>query len=178
MEVDYIKTCMKKLTIWYTPNFKPIITHDELDHYMSILGFIPQPPITAATATVTVWKEYSFTGFGPFLLKSQSHHPLPRPRLPYPRIDGLHVDTYSSFLDAINFYLKMDNVSDLFHIRGMALHNIHDRRYKWSRMDKDNDKYVYRVGTLDLSDTSDNTYKEQNPVSRIVPFKNIIDRKL
>ena len=116
---------MKKLAIWYTPNFKPIITHDELERYLSIHGFISQAPFsTSATnaadnndnsvAAVLMWKEYKYIGAGPFLLKSK---PLPCPRLPYPRIDGLHESMYRTFLESVNFYLRKSNIADLFHIR-------------------------------------------------------------
>ncbi|KAK9064500.1 hypothetical protein SSX86_015882 [Deinandra increscens subsp. villosa] len=169
MEVECMKSCMKKLAIWYTPNFKPIITHDELDHIMSTLGFLPMPPVSAA-APAAAWKEYSFPAAGAFL--SDSVSPPPRPRLPYPRIDGLHVETYRSFLEALDFYLRMNNLSDLFHIRGMPLHHAHDRRHKWLRMIGDDIVYVYRDGTLDLSTTYKNADSDWNPVLRIVPWKN------
>ncbi|XP_024995299.1 uncharacterized protein LOC112528501 [Cynara cardunculus var. scolymus] len=183
MEVECMRACMRKLAIWYTPNFKPITTHDELDHILSTLGFIPLPPIsTTITATATAWKEYCFTAAGAFLSKSPS--PPPRPRLPYPRIDGLHVNTYRAFLDAINFYLHMNNISDLFHIRGMPLQHGHDRSQKWCRMVGDDLVYVYREGTMELPaaysccqvNKNAKSSKDQNPVLRIVPWKSIIDR--
>lgn len=118
MEVECMRAVMKKLTIFYTPNFKPIITHNELDHIMSTLGFVPHPlPPPSTTAGTVIWKEYSFSAAGTFILKSTS--PPPRPRLPYPRIDGLHVNTYRDFLESVNFYLRMNNISDLFHIRSV-----------------------------------------------------------
>ncbi|XP_022010715.1 uncharacterized protein LOC110910351 [Helianthus annuus] len=188
MEVECMRSCMRKLSIWYTPNFKPIITHDELDKILSTFGF------TAAASTTPGWKEYSFSAAGTFLAKSPS--PPPRPRLPYPRIDGLHVTTYRSFLDSVNFYLRMNNISDLFHVRGVPLHHAHDRSHKWSRMVKDDLVYVYREGTMDMSATCKNSnkdpkYKEgamdmsekwknanedEDPASIIVPWKNIMNR--
>ncbi|KAJ9549026.1 hypothetical protein OSB04_021569 [Centaurea solstitialis] len=180
MEVECMRASMRKLAIWYTPNFKPITTHDELDHIMSTLGFNPLPPISA-TATATAWREYSFTAAGAFLLKSPNSPP-PRPRLPYPRIDGLHVDTYRTFLEAINFYLRMNNISDLFHIRGMPLQHGHDRNQKWCRMIGDDLVYVYREGTAEYGccpvNKNAKSSKDQNSVLRIVPWKSIIDRIL
>ncbi|KAK1423012.1 hypothetical protein QVD17_18305 [Tagetes erecta] len=170
MEVECMKACMRKLAIWYTPNFKPIITHDELDHIMSNLGFLSLPPLYTATA---VWKEYSFPSAGALI--SDSPSPPPRPRLPYPRIDGLHVNTYRSFLEAIDYYLRMNNISDLFHIRGMPLHHALDRRYKWLRMIGDDLVYVYREGTKDSSTTYKNADKDQKPVLHIVQWENIMD---
>lgn len=118
MEVECMRACMRKLAIWYTPNFKPITNHDELDRIMSTLGFLSLPPISTTTASTSAWKEYSFSAAGIFLSKSPSP---PRPRLPYPRIDGLHVNTYHAFLDSVNFYLRMHNISDIFHIRYVSL---------------------------------------------------------
>ncbi|KAL8267439.1 hypothetical protein R6Q59_004783 [Mikania micrantha] len=173
MEVEYMKACVRKLAIWYTPNFKPIITHDELDHIMSTLGFLPLPPIST-TATVG-WKEYLFSAAGAFLSKSPSP---PRPRLPYPRIDGLHLNTYHSFVKSVNFYLQMNEISDLFHIRGVPLHHAHDRGQKWLRMIGDDLVYVYREGTMDMSATYKNGNKDKNPDLIIVPWKSIMDRIL
>ncbi|KAA8546192.1 hypothetical protein F0562_020914 [Nyssa sinensis] len=82
--------------------------------------------------------------------RSQSRsEPPPRPRLPYPRIDGLHIYTYRAFLDAVNFYLNMEDISDLFHIRGMQLNRVHDRSKKWHRMEEDESVFVYREGTME-----------------------------
>ncbi|GJZ97389.1 hypothetical protein Tco_0669842 [Tanacetum coccineum] len=180
MEKECMRRCMKKLAIWYTPNFKPIITHDELEHYLSMHGFISQAPVstssTAAdnTAAVVMWKEYKYSGAGPFLLKSKR---LPCPRLPYPRIDGLHQNTYRTFLESVNFYLGKSNIADLFHIRGIPLYHAHDRSQKWLRMIGDDLVYVYRDGTMELTDKSDND-KDQNQVMKVVPCKNIRDRML
>ncbi|KAL4569626.1 hypothetical protein LXL04_025268 [Taraxacum kok-saghyz] len=180
MDVECMRACMRKLAIWYTPNFKPITNHDELDRIMSTLGFLPQPPISATTtataAEASDWKEYSFSAAGVFLSKSPSP---PRPRLPYPRIDGLHVNTYRAFLDSLNFYLRMNNISDLFHIRGMPLHHAHDRSQKWLRMVGDDLVYVYREGTMDITAHKNGVQnKDQNQVFCVVPWKNITDKML
>ncbi|GJX37895.1 hypothetical protein Tco_0251198 [Tanacetum coccineum] len=152
----------------------------KLEHYLSMHGFISQAPVstssTAAdnTATVVMWKEYKYSGAGPFLLKSKR---LPCPRLPYPRIDGLHQNTYRTFLESVNFYLGKSNIADLFHIRGIPLYHAHDRSQKWLRMIGDDLVYVYRDGTMQLTDKSDND-KDQNQVMKVVPCKNITDRML
>ncbi|GKB96022.1 hypothetical protein Tco_0982159 [Tanacetum coccineum] len=145
MEKECMRRCMKKLAIWYTPNFKPIITHDELEHYLSMHGFISQAPVstssTAAdnTAAVVMWKEYKYSGAGPFLLKSK--------RSSFPRLPGI------------------------------PLYHAHDRSQKWLRMIGDDLVYVYRDGTMELTDKSDND-KDQNQVMKVVPCKNITDRML
>ncbi|XP_071695315.1 uncharacterized protein [Rutidosis leptorrhynchoides] len=175
MEVERMTTCMKKLAIWYTPNFKPITSHGELDFILSTLGFCPKPPSNAADSAV-LWKEYSFSGAGAFLVKSES--PPPQPRLPYPKIDGLHVNTYRSFLESINYYLRIHNISDLFHIRGMPLHIVHDGNQKWLRMMDDDVFFVYRDDTLDLSATCKDTDKDRKVVMRIASLDDIIVRTL
>lgn len=111
-----MKECVRKLALWYTRYFKPIITHDELEPIMATLGFVGLPP-TSTTATSIAWKEYIYTAES-FWCKSVSESdPPPKPRLPYPRIDGLHIYTYRAFVDALCFYLDMSDISDIFHIR-------------------------------------------------------------
>ncbi|KAK9286068.1 hypothetical protein L1049_014447 [Liquidambar formosana] len=85
-------------------------------------------------------KEYVYSAEG--WLRESTAEPLPRPRM-----DGLHIYTYRAFIDAVKFYLEMSDISDLFHIRGMSLHRIHDRSKKWRRMEEDDSVFVY--GTLD-----------------------------
>ncbi|KAL6346715.1 hypothetical protein AAG906_002831 [Vitis piasezkii] len=96
--------CMRKLALWFTRTFKPIITHDELVPIMDTLGFVALPH-----AGSPAWKEYVYVAGGcRYLLPAETPLPLPpRPRLPYPRIDGLHICTYRAFIDAVNFYLEM-----------------------------------------------------------------------
>ncbi|XP_057493592.1 uncharacterized protein LOC130779069 [Actinidia eriantha] len=139
---DCMRECMRKLGLWYTRNFKPIMTHEELEPIMATLGFVALPSSAAAD-----WKEYVYcAGAGGW---PPTETPPPRPRLPYPRIDGLHIYTYTAFLEALDFYLHMNNISDLFHIRGMPLHRVHDRSRKWRRMEEEDSIFVYREGTLD-----------------------------
>ncbi|PSS21827.1 Sperm mitochondrial-associated cysteine-rich protein [Actinidia chinensis var. chinensis] len=156
---DCMRECMRKLGLWYTRNFKPIMTHEELEPIMATRGFVPLP-----SSSASAWKEYVYcAGAGGW---PPTEAPPPRPRLPYPRIDGLHIYTYTAFLDALDFYLNMNNISDLFHIRvdtalklnagcifeldfrGMPLHRVHDRRKKWRRMEEDS-IFVHREGALD-----------------------------
>ncbi|XP_062104429.1 uncharacterized protein LOC133815605 [Humulus lupulus] len=145
---DYMKECMRKLAIWYTRTFKPIMTHDELEPIMATLGFVGLPPSTAAAAASgSLWKEYVCSA-GRWVANNSAEPP-PRPKLPYPRIDGLHIYTYRAFTEAVNFYLEMGNFSDLFHIRGMPLHRNLDRSRKWRRMEEDDSVFVYRDGTID-----------------------------
>lgn len=141
-----MRECMRKLALWYTRTFKPIMTHEELEPVMATLGFVAQPEKPAPNRVV--WKEYVFAG-RLCRCRSPSSQPLPRPRLPCRRIDGLHIYTYRAFIDAVNFYLEMDDISELFHIRGMPLHKMHDRNKKFRRMDEDESVFVYREGTLD-----------------------------
>jgi hypothetical protein len=109
----------KKLALWFTRTFKPIMTHDELEPIMATLGFVGLPPSSNVTPR---WKEYAYLA-GSWRSNPDAPPP-PRPRLPYPRIDGLHVYTYRAFLDSLNFYLHLPNISDLFQIRYSLLFQI------------------------------------------------------
>ncbi|XVF01657.1 hypothetical protein REPUB_Repub04eG0107100 [Reevesia pubescens] len=201
---DCMRVCMRKLALWYTKTFKPLMTHEELEPIMATMGFVGLPP-DQGTSTVA-WKEYVYTASPPGVSwRSKSSSCLgstvggepnttepPRPKLPYPRIDGLHIYTYRAFLDAVNFYLEMCDISELFHIRGMPLHRSHDRSRKWRCMEEDDSVFVYREGTLEQttynlyhfnkSNSSCNGYgsivirdKGNNaPVSCFVPLKDII----
>ncbi|KAM1684040.1 hypothetical protein ACFXTN_032148 [Malus domestica] len=40
---DYMRGCTRKLALWYTRTFKPIMTHDELEPIMATLGFVGLP---------------------------------------------------------------------------------------------------------------------------------------
>ncbi|GMJ06762.1 hypothetical protein like AT4G38213 [Hibiscus trionum] len=152
---DCMRLCMRKLALWYTKTFKPLMTHEELEPIMATMGFVGLPPDHGSSAVA--WKEYVYRaaspGFSSRWLKSSSclgstAEP-PRPKLPYPRIDGLHIYTYRAFLDAVNFYLEMCDISELFHVRGMPLYRNHDRSRKWRCMEEDDSLFVYREGTLE-----------------------------
>ncbi|OAY70692.1 hypothetical protein ACMD2_10531 [Ananas comosus] len=146
----------KKLTLWHTRTFRPILTHDELEPIMSSVGFVPlpvgpppqQPP--AQPSSAVAWREYAFRaaarggGWAP-----------PRPRLPYPRVDGLHLMTYKAFFVALEFYLGPHLVPNLFHVRAMPLSRANDlafdKAYRPMRdcgIEEDG-IFVYREGTLD-----------------------------
>ncbi|KAE8670073.1 cellulose synthase-like protein D4-like [Hibiscus syriacus] len=158
---DCMRLSMRKLALWYTKTFKPLMTHDELDPIMATMGFVGLPPIQGSSSAVA-WKEYVYMAASPggsWRSKSSTcfgatpggggcEQP-PRPRLPYPRIDGLHIYTYRAFLDAVNFYLDMCDISELFHVRGMPLNRSHDRTRKWRCMEEDDGVFVYREGTLE-----------------------------
>ncbi|KAG2706269.1 hypothetical protein I3843_05G086100 [Carya illinoinensis] len=150
-EMEYMKLCMRKLALWFTRTFKPIMTHEELEPIMATLGFVGLPPSTPNAAIP--WKEYLYMAGGSWRSNSSSGlspaEAPPKPRLPYPRIDGLHIYTYRAFLDAVNFYIDLSDISDLFHIRGMPFHSVHDHNRKWRRMEEDESVFVYREGTLD-----------------------------
>ncbi|KAI3969626.1 hypothetical protein MKX01_020187 [Papaver californicum] len=153
---------MRKLALWHTKTFKPIMTHEELEPIMAKLGFVglpvnsssSSPPIATSvspspSSSNISWKEYYFTAGGsrnPWVTE-----PLPRPKLPYPRIDGLHHKTYGVFCDAVAFYIGKSNLADHFHVRGMPLHRVHDRPFdkKFRLINDDEVFYVYREGTLD-----------------------------
>ncbi|KAL2455149.1 uncharacterized protein Fot_45955 [Forsythia ovata] len=126
VESECMRECMRKLSLWYTRTFNPLLTHDDLHPIMATLGFVPSPvsvpsinidhhqfDLHSTQSTCTApWIEYLHSSSG-----LTSDFPPPRPRLPYPRIDGLHIYTYRAFLDALNFYLRMPNLSDLLHVR-------------------------------------------------------------
>ncbi|KAG8473405.1 hypothetical protein CXB51_035707 [Gossypium anomalum] len=152
---DCMRLCMRKLALWRTTTFKPLMTHAELEPIMVTMGFVGLPPYQETTGLG--WKEYVCTAWWqpkPFSSLSSTAaeppsptDPRPRPKLPYPRIDGLHIDTYRAFLDAVNFYIQMWNISDIFHIRGLPLQRNYDRYRKWRCME-DESIFVYREGTL------------------------------
>ncbi|XP_042494058.1 uncharacterized protein LOC122073532 [Macadamia integrifolia] len=199
---------LRKLALWYTRTFKPIMTHDELEPIMATLGFIglPVSPLSSssscspANAGGGAWKEYVFSAAGGCRNRSPTEA-LPRPRLPYPRIDGLHTCTYRAFVDAVAFYLGKSDISDLFHVRGMPLHRVYDRPFdkKFRRLEEEEGIYVFREGTLDQAtfmlynsnnsnSSSNNTnnnnssnsniiiaIRTSNPaISNLVPLKDII----
>ncbi|XP_021773939.1 uncharacterized protein LOC110737896 [Chenopodium quinoa] len=156
--------CTRKLAIWYTRTFKPIMTHEELEPIMATLGFTAQPETPAVNGVA--WKEYLYVASGYRSLSPDS--PLPKPKLPCQlingrrRIDGLHIYTYRAFIDAVNFYLEMEFISDVFHVRGMPLQAMFDRNKKFRRMDENGSVFVYKGGTLDQA--SFNQYHKNNNV--------------
>ncbi|KAF8020748.1 hypothetical protein BT93_G1249 [Corymbia citriodora subsp. variegata] len=134
-----IPPSMRKLVLWQTKNFRPLFSHKHLEPIMATLGFTALPPAPPSFNGGTTWREYVFAA-GP--------HGRPRPRLPYPRIDGLHNHTYRAFLEAVNFHLRMHDVSTVFHVRGIAMSRV-DLYSKWHALEEGEAIYVYREGTLD-----------------------------
>ncbi|KAL3731029.1 hypothetical protein ACJRO7_027972 [Eucalyptus globulus] len=134
-----IPLSMRKLALWNTRHFRPLFSHKQLEPIMSTLGFTALPPALPSFDGGTTWKEYVFAA-GP--------HGRPRPRLPYPRIDGLHDHTYRAFLEALNFHLQMHDISTVFHVRGMPMNRV-DLYSKWHALEEGEFVYVYREGTLD-----------------------------
>ncbi|KAJ4963376.1 hypothetical protein NE237_023315 [Protea cynaroides] len=185
---------LRKLALWNTRMFKPIMTHDELEPIMATLGFIG---LTVSSTGGAAWKEYVYSAAGGCRDWSPTDT-LPRPRLPYPRIDGLHTCTYRAFVDAVSFYLGKREISDLFHVRGMPLHRVYDRPFdkKFRRLEEEEGIYVFREGTLEQatfmlyngnnsnssssSGSSNNSNiilanRTSNPtISNLVPLKDII----
>lgn len=111
--------CSKKLALWCTITFKPIMTHEELEPIMATLGFMVQSETPCVNGVV--WKEYTHPSGGCQNLSLLS--PPPKVKLPSHlingrhRIDGLHVYTYHAFIKGVKFYLGMDDISNLFHVR-------------------------------------------------------------
>lgn len=116
----------RKLSLWHTATFRPILTHDDLEPILAIAGFSPvpspavasQPPPTkggGATSSSVTWREYEYcNGVGKGKAKLGWR---PRPRLPLGRLDGLHLFTYEAFLISLEFYLGPHLVPNLFHVR-------------------------------------------------------------
>ncbi|KAI3980272.1 hypothetical protein MKX01_028280 [Papaver californicum] len=129
-----MEDCMRKLALWHTKTFKPIMIHEELEPIMAKLGFVGLPvsssssPPIATSVSVSPssssnisWKEYYFTAGGsrnPWLL-----------------------------FTSVNLISPI-----IFHVRGMPLHRVHDRPFdkKFRLISDDEVFYVYREeGTLD-----------------------------
>ncbi|XP_020595255.1 uncharacterized protein LOC110035358 [Phalaenopsis equestris] len=148
----------KKLALWHTPTFRPIITHDDLEPIMASIGFVSLSKEQQPTAAMQ-WKEYCFgpsppSSISPAVFCGVSK---PRPRLPFPRIDGLHLLSYKAFLCALEQYISPAEVHNLFHVRAMPLTRLQDRVFekayrpmKGCEIDDDG-IYVFRDGTIDHS---------------------------
>lgn len=113
----------KRLVLWHTPTFCPLMSHDDLEPILSSIGFIslpahprqPPSPSTASSADAQ-WKEYAFHSAAAAAAAVSGCIP-PRPRLPFPMICGLHIIAYKAFLGALECYV---DPSDLFHVRSVC----------------------------------------------------------
>uniref|UniRef100_A0ACD5ZSY8 Uncharacterized protein n=1 Tax=Avena sativa TaxID=4498 RepID=A0ACD5ZSY8_AVESA len=168
-----VQEAAKKLSLWHTPTFRPIMTHDDLDPILADAGFValPLPPEPAPPPppppqdqnqqqqqqAQVRWREYAFLGCGAAGAAGGGRNAVvgwtgPRPRLPYPRVDALHIRTYQAFLGAVEVYLGAARVPDLFHVRCMPVttkqDRVFDKVFRAMRNDQDG-IIVYRDGTLD-----------------------------
>lgn len=135
----------RKLALWHTQTFRPVLSHEDLEPIMAGLGFVGLPPSKDS------WKEYRFEGK---MTTNNMHSGGGEPivRLPFPKIDGLHIFTYRAFCDAVAMYLGSGDIADHFHVRGMPLHPVKDRPLEqFRRLYEDEGQYVYRDGTIDPS---------------------------
>ncbi|KAH0458827.1 hypothetical protein IEQ34_011641 [Dendrobium chrysotoxum] len=160
-----IQDVSKKLALWHTPTFSPIMNHDDLEPILCSVGFIPPANVPQSSTSTTLdqpsspsrsppadvqWKEYAF----PSTAAAVSGFLPPRPRLPFPMIWGLHLIAYKAFLSALECYIDPSDVSNLFHVRAMSITPMPEEEFeKAYRPMKDidiNDSalYVYRKGTI------------------------------
>jgi hypothetical protein len=110
-----IEEVAKKLTLWHTATFRPILTHDELEPILAAAGFVPlPPPASGERDRRPPWRGGSTPS------SAAPRWLAPRPRLPYPRVDGLHLKTYEAFLGAVEACLGALRVAGLFHVRSVA----------------------------------------------------------
>ena len=119
-----VQEAAKKLTLWHTDTFRPIMTHDDLEPILADAGFValPLPPDPPTPQDQQVrWREYAFLGSGGGGSNAVVGWLGPRPRLPYPRVDALHIRTYQAFLGAVEVYLGAARVPNLFHVRFVPL---------------------------------------------------------
>ncbi|KAJ0965022.1 hypothetical protein J5N97_026160 [Dioscorea zingiberensis] len=182
-----VEDLARKLSLWDTRRFRPIMTHDDLEPIMETAGFVPVLDPTTPTNGKVVWREYVYRGR--VTARAAGRRPAapegmtPRLRLPFPRLDGLHLFAYKAFFVAFGFYVGADRVADYFHVRAMSLSRANDRVFdrdyrpmRDSEMD-DEGIILYRESTRDqiieslfsydinnLSDTEDENGNNTNIV--------------
>lgn len=161
-----IQEVAKKLALWHTPTFKPIMSHDDLEPILFSVGFISLPTYASLPSTTlkqtssppsipsadVQWKEYAFPSSSVAAVVSGILPP--RPRLPFPMIYGLHLIAYRAFLSALECYIDTTDVYNLFHVRAMPITPLPDEDFeKTYRPMKDSEindmgLFVYRGGTI------------------------------
>ncbi|KAF3325550.1 hypothetical protein FCM35_KLT08630 [Carex littledalei] len=115
------KMLCRKLCLWHTPTSAPIFTHNQLEPIMTSIHFSPiirAPTSTdSLTGTASVqWREYRFIGKHPKKDWNLESKKSSWPRLPYPRVDGLHLTSYLAFLGALECFIDPILVANMFHI--------------------------------------------------------------
>ncbi|KAH7674035.1 hypothetical protein IHE45_08G045100 [Dioscorea alata] len=177
-----VEDLARKLTLWDTRRFRPIMTHDDLEPIMETAGFVPVPASLTPTNGKVVWREYVYRG-GVVTRpagrrRAAMETVVPRPRLPFPRLDGLHLYAYKAFFVAFGFYVGADRVADYFHVRAMSLSRANDRAFdrdyrpmKDSEMDDEGiilyrestrDQTAESLSSYDINNTSDTDYENCN----------------
>lgn len=119
------ETVAKKLAMWHTCTFRPIMTHNELEPLMAAFGFValpfapPPPPLPAAAGRTATAVQLLSSGRSTRRGRRRRCAAGYRPwlRLPYPRIDGLHLMTYKALFWALEFYHRPTLVPNLFPVR-------------------------------------------------------------
>ncbi|XP_020579014.1 uncharacterized protein LOC110023776 [Phalaenopsis equestris] len=166
-----LEEVVKKLALWHTPTFRPIMSHDDLEPILCSVGFISLPadppsdspsstslqqqqssPIAAPSPDVR-WKEYDFPSAAASAAAVSGGFP-PRPRLPFPMIYGLHLIAYAAFLRTLECYIGPTDVYNLFHVRAMACCPLLDEDFEKNYRPMknfgidDGRLYAYRKGTI------------------------------
>ncbi|KAJ4753087.1 Tubulin--tyrosine ligase [Rhynchospora pubera] len=72
---------------------------------------------TSACAEPVKWREYVFGRMKLIPGSGSNPESTIRPKLPYPRVDGLHLMSYLVFFAALECYINPYVVADLFHVR-------------------------------------------------------------
>ncbi|KAK1307092.1 hypothetical protein QJS10_CPA10g00070 [Acorus calamus] len=125
-----------KLSLWDSKTFRPIHGHDDLEPIMAGLGFIAGAVIDGGG-----WREYVF--------RDGDGDSPKRPRLPFPRIDGLHVETYMEFFRAVVSRVRHPQaVGDRFHVRDVPFRWEYAVKLRNMRRHVTGKIYVFREGCI------------------------------